>query len=87
VEYITRSGYAADDDEADPAAGHLAKNVLPPEEIMKIRLLLALVGSAIGFVAPTLAQQKTRSLKNSTRHGTITMPPPWPPSSRWTRFL
>jgi hypothetical protein len=58
VTYITRSGYAADNDKANPAAGHLAKNILPPEEIMKIRLLLALGGSAIGFVAPSLAQQK-----------------------------
>ena len=56
--YIIRSGYVADDDEANPAAGDLARNVPPPEEIMKIRLLLALVVSAIGFVAPGLAQQR-----------------------------
>jgi hypothetical protein len=52
---VTRSGDAAENDEAKPAAGHLTKNrPIPPEETMKIRLAVALVYrllNPLGFVA------------------------------------
>jgi hypothetical protein len=35
------------------------------EETMKIRLLLALVGSAISFALPTFAQQRSIQRRNS----------------------
>ena len=58
---------------------------------MKIRLVLALVGSAISFAVPTFAQQANTpdpptapaglslALKSLAMYSTTAMPPPWTP--------
>jgi hypothetical protein len=63
---------------------------------MKIRLLLALAGFAIGFVSPTFAQDTIdpkiieqvarRRIRILRRHTTNTMPPPSPRFSPTKRF-